>query len=111
MTDTSWGVVARAWLVFEDATGHRQGFEIPRAEVEFQYDCDVARTMFGDGVPVNRRWQWKITTHHEFTVYEPAPTDHKSAKGTRQIDAAPGHPATQAISEQTRENNSDDGTS
>ncbi len=78
--EARWGSLAvRAWMIFEDATGHRQGFEIPVAEVEYRYDCDLADSDLGNGmittVPVNRKWQWHITTYHGFTMYQPAPAD------------------------------------
>jgi hypothetical protein len=79
---TGWAVSSvRAWMIFEDATGHRQGFEIPMAEVEYRFDCDLAEVDymapggFVTMAPINKRWQWHITTHHGFTVYEPAPAD------------------------------------
>lgn len=97
----SWGSAVRAWMIFEDSTGHRQGFEIPTAEVTFQYDCDLVDD-YPEGLggyitmrPVNRKWQWHITTYQGFTFYEPAPatpddrpqqaitTPQKAIKATR----------------------------
>lgn len=111
MTDyekASWGSSVRAWMIFEDSDGHRQGFEIPQAEVEFQYDCDLVDDFpealggFVTMRPVNRRWQWHITTFHGFTFYEPQPAE-KEDHPQRRIG-----PATPMIGKATREINPSD---